>query len=128
MIKRYIILLLILFAVTPVITAQTISKEIVTAFEKGDAKKLSKHLHKNLEIKLLDNIQMVSKNQATRLLQEFFDKHPPSSFTITYEGTKQGSKYGIGKLQSKDSTYRVNVYFMNQENENLIYILTIEKV
>ncbi len=128
MIKRNIILLLLLFAVTPIITAQTMSKEIVTAFEEGDAKKLSKHMHQNLEIMLLDNIQMVSKNQATRLLQEFFKKNPPSSFTVTYEGTKQGSKYGIGELKSKKITFRVNIYFMNQGKENLIYNLTIEKV
>jgi len=128
MIKRYFILLLLLFAVTPVITAQTISKEIVTAFEKGDAKKLSKQLHQNLEIKLLDNIQMVSKNQATRLLQDFFKKNPPTSFTVTYEGEKQGSLYGIGELTSKKDTFRVNIYFMNQGNANLIYNLTIEKI
>jgi len=127
MLRRLIILLMLTFIAAPVVSSQTISKEIISAFEKGDAKKLSVHLNHNLEVKLYGKISIVSKNQATRLLQDFFDKNSPVSFTVTYEKMKQGSEYGIGELKTKDATFRVNLYFIVQEKKNLIYKLIIEK-
>ena len=128
MLRRLFILCMLVFVAAPMVSSQTISKEIITAFEQGDAKKLSKYLHHNLELKLSDNMSVVSKNQATRLVQDFFDKNPPVSFTVTYEGMKQGSEYGIGELKTKDATFRVNLYFIEQEKKNLIYNLIIEKI
>ena len=128
MLRRLIILFMLTFIAVPLVTSQTISKEIISAFEKGDAKKLSAFLHHNLEVKVAENISIISKNQATRLLQDFFDKNPPLSFTVTYEGMKQGSEYGIGELKTKDATFRVNLYFIEQEKKNLIYNLIIEKI
>lgn len=128
MLRRSFILLLLLFAVTPVVTSQTISKGIVSAFEKGDARKLSKELHTNLEINLDGKLQLVSRNQAIRVLQDFFDNNPPKSFKVTHQGTKVGSLYGIGQLKTKKSTFRVNLYFIKVDASNLIYNITIEKV
>ncbi len=128
MLRKVLLLFLVLFVTTPVVSSQTISKDIISAFERGDAKKLSRHLHKNLEINLAEKKQMISKNQATRLLEDFFENNPPVSFTVTYEGTKQGSKYEIGELKTENAVFRVNMYFIEQDEKNLIYNLTIEKV
>ncbi len=128
MLRRLIILFMLTFIAAPLVISQTISKEVISAFEKGDAKKLSKYFHQNLEIKLSENISIISKNQATRLMQDFFDKNPPSSFTVTYDEMKQGSKYGIGELKTKDAIFRVNLYFIEQDKKNLIYNLIIEKI
>lgn len=128
MLKRLIILFILTFVAVPLVTSQTISKEIISAFEKGDAKKLSKYLHHNLEVNVSENASIVSKNQATRLLQDFFAKNTPVSFTVTYEGMKQGSEYGIGELKTTGATFRVNLYFIEREKKNLIYNLIIEKI
>ena len=128
MLRRLLILFVLLFTVLPAVSSQTISKDIISAFEKGDSKKLSEHLNHNLELNILGKQQMVSRNQATRLLKEFFENHPPKSFKVTYEGTKQGSKYGIGELKTIDSKFRVNLYFISQDKEILIYNLIIEIV
>ena len=128
MLKRFYILFLLAFLAAPAVFSQTISSEVIAAFEKGDARKLSKHLHHNLEIKLSEDISIVSKNQATRLMQNFFDKNPPRSFKVTYEGMKQGSEYGIGELKTKDSVFRVNLYFIEQDKRSYIYNLIIEKI
>jgi hypothetical protein len=128
MLKRVFILFLFVFAITPVLMSQTIPKSIVSAFDKGDAKKLSRNMHHNLEISLEGNMQMVSKNQATRVLQEFFDNNPPKAFKVNNEGTKAGSQYGIGTLTTKESSFRVNLYFIQVDEEQLIYNITIEKL
>jgi len=121
--------ILIIFLVTSVSYAQMVPGGIVHAFEKGDAKDLSKYFHTNLEIKLLDKTYVSSKNQATRIIQEFFKKYPPVSFKVDYEDTKKDSKYGLGTLVSKkNNTFRVNLYFMEGKTEKIIYFLSIEKI
>jgi len=128
MFKRLVILVLLLVTAVPVITSQTVSKNVVSAFEKGDAKKLSKDLHSNLEIKLDGKMQMVSRNQAIRVLQDFFENNPPKSFELTHEGTKAGSLFGIGELKTEEATYRVNLHLIKVDEANLIYNIIIEKV
>lgn len=128
MLRSFIILFMLTFIAAPAVSSQTIPKEIISAFEKGDSKKLSKHFHHNLEINLAGSMSIVSKNQATRLMQDFFAKNPPVNFKVTYEGVKQGSEYGIGELKTKDAIFRVNLYFIEQEKKNLIYNLIIEKI
>lgn len=128
MVKRISILILLLFTAVPVLTSQTVSKSIVSAFAKGDAKKLSEHLHTNLEIKLDGKMQMVSRNQAIRVLQDFFKDNPPKSFKIIHEGIKVGSLFGIGELKTREANFRVNLHFIKVDKNNLIYNLSIEKV
>ena len=128
MLKRGFILLFLLLAVTPVVISQTIPKGIISAFDKGDAKKLSRYMHHNLEISLEGSMQMVSKNQATRVLQEFFENNSPVAFKVNHEGTKAGSQYGIGTLKTTASSFRVNLYFILQDEDQLIYNITIEKL
>ena len=116
--------------VTSVSYAQMVPAGIVRAFEKGDAKELSEYFHTNLEIKLLDEKYVSSKNQATRIIQEFFKDYPPVSFKVDYyEGTRKDSKYGSGTLVSKkNNSFRVNLYFMEGKTEKIIYFLSIEKI
>ncbi len=128
MLKRVFILLFLLFTVSPVVISQTMPKSIITAFGKGDAKKLARHMHHNLEISLDGKMQMVSKNQATRVLQEFFDNNPPKTFIVNNEGTKAGSQYGIGTLKTKESAFQVNLFFIQIDENQLIYNITIDKL
>lgn len=100
---------------------------MVQAFGNGDAKKIAEYFHDNLEMKILEDVHITSKNQATRILQDFFKDYPPTSFKVTYEGTKQDSKYGIGTLSTKKGSFRINLYFMEGRKEKIIYYLSIEK-
>ncbi len=108
--------------------SQSITGEIISAFEAGNAEKLSAYFNNNLEMKILDDSHIVSKIQATRILQDFFKQHPPVSFKVTYESDKPDSWYGIATLTSKKLTFRVNLYFMDGGDKKLIYYLSIEKV
>lgn len=101
---------------------------IVHAFEKGDAKALSAYFNDNIELKILKQEYITSKNQATRIMQEFFKENPPISFKVNYEGTKQDSKYGLGTLSTTKSSFSINIYFMEGKKEKIIYFLSIEKI
>jgi len=108
--------------------SQMVPESMVKAFANGDSKKIAEYFHDNLEMKILEDVHITSKNQATRILQVFFKDYPPTSFKVTYEGTKQDSKYGIGTLATKKGNFRVNLYFMEGRKEKIIYYLSIEKL
>lgn len=124
---RYLMISVLLLAVMSGIS-QTVPTEITEAFVKGDAKQLAEYFHDNLEMKILKNEYVTSKNQASRIMQDFFKDNPPLSFQLEYEGTKQDSKYGLGTLVTRKGSFSVNLYFLDGRKEKIIYSLSIEKI
>ena len=106
---------------------QTVPAELAEAIGKGDATRMSTFFHQSLEMTILDEDYEVSKNQGTRIMENFFKKHPPTEFKVSFEGTKEQSKYAIGTLTTKNGAFRVNMFFLNKEGSRLIYYLSIEK-
>lgn len=106
---------------------QNIPEGLVNAMKTGNAKNLSEFFHQSLEMTILEKDYNSSKNQATRIMEDFFRDHKPSDFTISFEGAKEKSKYAIGILKTKDQEFRINMFFLNKGEEKLIYYLSIEK-
>ena len=124
---KYRIIILLMFAAVQLSFAQMVPDDIIQAFEKGNARQLAEYFNNNIEMEILGEEYVTSKNQAARILQDFFKKHPPVSFKITYEGVKKDSKYGLGTLKCRKDTFHVNLYFMEGRKEKTIYFLSIEK-
>lgn len=120
--------IIVLFFIAHTGFSQLVPEGIINAFEKGNARELSQFFHDNLEIKLLDKEYVTSKNQASRIIQKFFEEYPPISFKLDFEGTKQDSKYSLGTLKSQKASFRVNLYFMEGKKDKIIYFLSIEKI
>ena len=106
---------------------QTVPDGLVDAMAKGDATAMSAYFHLSLEMSILEEDYESSKNQATRIMESFFKKHKPTGFTVSFEGTKEQSKYAIGTLSTQEGTFRVNLFFINKDGKRLIYYLSIEK-
>ena len=119
--KIFIILAFTLFATQA--HSQTVPGAVVHAMENGDVKELMPYLNSTIELQLDGEMQMSSKNHTQRQLQDFFKKHKPDSFSINYEGEKNGSYYGMGTLITKKGSYKVNMYFLNTTKNPLIYYL-----
>jgi hypothetical protein len=126
-IYRLITIFLISFTVLIPGAGQTVPSDLAEALGKGDADRMSDFFHQSLELSILEKDHVASKNQATRILETFFKENPPTGFTVSFEGTKEKSKYAIGSLTTADATFRVNLFFLNRENQRLIYYLSIEK-
>ena len=88
---------------------------------------MSVYFHQSLEMTILEKDYVASKNQATRIMENFFEKHKPIDFGISFEGTKEKSQYAIGLLKTPDESFRINIFFMNKDDRRLIYYLSIEK-
>jgi DNA mismatch repair ATPase MutS len=106
---------------------QAVEQGLVEAIKNGDAGALAEYFHQSLEMTILEKDYMASKNQATRIMENFFKEHDPTDFVISFEGTKENSKYAIGSLDTGNGSFRVNLFFMNKEDKRLIYYLSIEK-
>jgi len=113
--------------VLPQVLSQTVPAELSEAIRKGDATAMSAWFHQSLEMTILEEEYETSKNQASRILESFFKSHTPTGFTISFEGTKEQSKYAIGTLSTANGSFRVNMFFINKEGKRLIYYLSIEK-
>jgi len=124
---RLITIFLLTTMVLIPVMGQTVPAELIEAIGKGDATRMSNHFHQSLEMTILDEDYKASKNQATRIMENFFKKHTPTEFKVSFEGTKEQSKYAIGTLTTKDGAFRVNMFFLNKQDSRLIYYLSIEK-
>ena len=113
--------------VLPQVLSQTVPAGLSEALGKGDASATSAWFHQSLEMSILEEEYETSKNQATRILESFFKSHKPTGFNISFEGTKEQSKYAIGTLNTTNGNFRVNLFFLNKDGKRLIYYLSIEK-
>jgi len=113
--------------VLPQVLSQTVPDDLAKALGQGDATALSAWFHQSLEMSILEEEYETSKNQASRILENFFKSHTPTGFTISFEGTKEQSKYAIGTLTTSTGSFRVNLFFLDKEGKRLIYYLSIEK-
>ena len=113
--------------VLPQVLSQTVPAELVSAIGRGDATAMSAWFHQSLEMSILEEEYETSKNQASRILESFFKNNSPTGFKISFEGTKEQSKYAIGTLSTSKGSFRVNIFFLDKEGKRLIYYLSIEK-
>lgn len=124
---RLITILIISLGCMMPLRAQTVPDELSQAMKAGDASKLAQFFHESLELTILDKDYVASKNQATRIMENFFKEHPPTGFSISFEGTKEKSKYAIGNLVTGNGNFRVNIFFINKDEKRLVYYMSIEK-
>lgn len=125
--RRFITIFYIAVSVLIPARGQSVPQALTEAITQGNADQMADFFHQSLEMTILNKDYMVSKSQATRIMEDFFREHPPSGFTISFEGAKEKSKYAIGSLSTPDGKFRVNLFFMNKGNARLIYYLSIEK-
>ena len=109
------------------VLGQTVPEGLVEAMGQGNASAVSEYFHQSLEMSILEQDYECSKNQAAGIMESFFKKHKPTDFKVSFEGTKEQSKYAIGTLSTSDGTFRVNLFFINKQDLRLIYYLSIEK-
>ena len=122
------LLVLFLLPVMPVIgQADKIPEGIVLSLKAGNAEELAKFFHKNVELIILEKEDVYSKSQAEQIIRKFFLEHKPQGFKIIFQGGKENSRYAIGSLTTKETTYRVYILIKKQDGEPLIHQLRIEE-
>ena len=102
---------------------EDINKQVVTAISTGNADELEKYFNSMVDLTVGINEDTYSKNQAGRIVKDFFEHNPVKSFKVSKQGTSNdGSQYSVGELHAGDKVYRVfylikktgNVYLIQQ--------------
>ena len=106
-----------LFAVLAIVSSFSLFSgidEIIIALKAGNSTEIAKYFDNTVEITLPDKSNSYSKSQAEVVLRDFFSNNPVKGFEILHKGENGGSQYCIGKLVTKNASYRTTV-FMKQK-------------
>lgn len=94
----------------------------------GNARELEPIMENSLEIDLIDEILECSKVQAVHIMEMFFMKNTPQSFTILHRSGRNPMKYAIGEMSTGDEIFRITVFVGTSGSRDRIQQLRIEKV
>lgn len=126
--KKFIFALapvLIMLLATNNVSGQ-IPGQIITGLKSGDARMVASFFNDNVELVILDKENVCSKEQGEMILSNFFSKNKPVDFKLTHQGGSD-SVYGIGKMQTAGTNFRIYFMLKSFENKPLIVQLRIEK-
>jgi hypothetical protein len=90
-------------------TTPSVMNGVRDAIKAGNSRELTRHFNDMVELTILDKSGNYTKEQATFVLKEFFDKNPPSSFSFIHQGASgDGTQYAIGRYAyGSGSSYRI---------------------
>ena len=100
--------------------------QIITGIKSGDARMVASYFNNNVELVILDKENVCSKEQGEMILSDFFSKNKPVDFKLTHQGGSD-SVYGIGKMQTAGTNFRIYFMLKSFDNKPLIVQLRIEK-
>lgn len=102
--------------------------QITSSLKIGDVKSFSQHFDSNLELTILDNEAIYSKDQIITILKDFFGKNKPSNYVTIHKGNSgNGAYFQIGELTTSTKTFRTYLYAKNINGKFLIQEFRIEE-
>jgi hypothetical protein len=104
-----------------------IPQAMINALKTGNTAELSKFFNSSIELAILEQEAIYSKQQAELIVKDFFAKHVPTNFVILHKGGKEGSQYAIGNLTTSTGNYRVTMLIKQRENKPFIHQLHFEE-
>lgn len=105
------------------ISANPVADDAIVAIKSGKAAELVKLFDERVNFKIVDQEDVLSKQQAEANIKYFFEKHPVKSFTNTHvSSTSEVIQYLTGNLETANGKYRVSILI----RRNLIAQFRIE--
>jgi hypothetical protein len=121
-------LLILLLLYLPLVAQDEIPNDIILSLNSGNTKLLSEYFNQNVGLAILDNDNVYSKAQAQQIVGKFFSMCQPEKFEIIHKSPgKEGSKYVIGTLSTKQGKFRVSFLLKQDKGKLYIHQLRIEK-
>lgn len=123
------IVCLFLFSSLLITTAKADSfDDLANYMKSGNISGIAHLLNPSVELTLLENEGMYSRQQSEMMLKNFLNQHPPQSITIQHRGQSNlGAQYAIAVYESNGVKYRAYIFIKNSGNGMLIHELRIEK-
>ncbi len=102
---------------------------ISKAMKTGDASALSQYFDADIELTILSDVDILSKQAAKKEIDSFFKQNAPSGYAQLHQGTSKGQQgqYSIGNLTTKNGKFRVYIYMKVEGGKHLIQELRFEE-
>ncbi|MCX6281419.1 MAG: DUF4783 domain-containing protein [Bacteroidetes bacterium] len=103
------------------------SSAITEAIKKGNSAELGKYFNEMVDLSIPGIKDSYSKQQAERIVKDFFSNWPVNSITISKEGSSpDGSKYTMGDLRSGGKKFSLFFLLRKSNGEYRIFQLHIQ--
>ena len=120
-------IILIVISISSLAFMSDIIDGISTAIRSGNPKNISKYFIENIDLKVIAQEDVYSRQQAEMILKDFFTKHPVKSYTVAHKSEpKAGSQYVIGTLETENGKFRIYFLIKTTGSETLIQQFRIE--
>lgn len=104
----------------------TVITNVRDAIRAGSARELTRHFNDMVELNIEGKEGNYSKEQATFVLKEFFDKHPGSDFTYIHQGASEdGTQYAIGRYAHASGSFRVFMLIKQVSGQYKVKLLNV---
>lgn len=125
--KTKSLIILFLLSFTSTVCSADVIDDIAAAIRSGNPKNISKYFIENIDLKIIEQEDVYSKQQAEMILKDFFAKHAVKSFTIAHKSeAKNGSQYVIGALETANGKFRTYFLIKTTGGQTLIQQFRIE--
>ncbi len=105
-----------------------VSDDVINAVRQGNASAIAAYFNDKIDLKILDQEEVYSKNQAESILKDFFGKHKVKSFTPSHSSAnKSSNQFVVGSLDTANGKFRVSFLIKKFDEKYLISQFRIEK-
>lgn len=102
--------------------------DVAMAIKGANAKEVAQYFNSTVELTVLDNEGVYSKQQAEVILKNFFTANPPRSVVINHRGSSaQGSRYAIATYECQQGRFRAYIFMKDSGSGMVIQELKFEK-
>ena len=108
-------------------TSPDVFSPICKYIQTGDSDKLSAWFADNLELDILGAVNNSTRNQARRIMKNFFNNYSPKQFNLIHKSGKAPMKYAVGTLDAGGEKFRIILYVKTNEGRSYIQHLKVER-
>ncbi|THH39871.1 DUF4783 domain-containing protein [Neolewinella litorea] len=127
------LLLILAIFLTPLLVTDSADAQslgaITQALGKGDTEALASLMDTEVELSLLQDENLYSRDQAKQKLAAFFAANKPSGFSQVHQGSSKSdnAEYCIGNLATSSGAFRVYIYVAKQGDRMLLQELRFDR-
>ncbi|OYU94437.1 MAG: hypothetical protein CFE21_15620 [Bacteroidetes bacterium B1(2017)] len=125
--KKLAMILLVLILNIAVSKADSFD-DIMQAMKNGQTSGITRFFSNSVELTLLENEGIYSKQQSEQMLKNFFSEHPPKSVNVQHKGSSaQGAQYAIIIYEATNGKFRTYIFMKDNGNGLQVNEFRIER-
>ena len=103
--------------------------DITRALGAGDTEALASLMDSEVELSLIEEENLYSREQAKQKLASFFAANTPSGFSQMHQGSSKSdnAEYCIGNLATNNGAFRVYIYVARQGERMVLQELRFDR-